>query len=430
MYSGIYISGLLLLGGSLILGIYHLLLYFQYREKVILAYCLYLISAALYIGFYQVVQYKFHDSTSTMLRYLKEVTSMLTVLGYTYFIMVTLTEWHKQFSLFFRIVRIVVSVMLLYCLFVIMAGLFHWEGMVINTVLPLATRIILFIIAFITVRIFFPKMKDHFLRLVKWGSVIYLGIVVLVVAAFAFPGQQIFGINNMYLFFAGTFIDVVIFSMAMAYKVKSVLTNIMEIRLKISQDLHDDIGASLSSLQIYGDIAEKTIESNPTKAMEMVRKISAQSKLVMDNMSDIVWSMKPSGYGSTTLDAKIKNFGTELLRDKNIDIIYEISPETESVMNDVQERKNILLIIKEALNNIAKYSKSTEARIRLYTRDKMIILEISDNGLGFDPVAQTTGNGLRNMQSRIKELRGSIRIDTIKGHGTAITASVPVQSSH
>jgi signal transduction histidine kinase len=394
-----------------------------------MAYCLYLLSSASYLAAYLLSNYFYGTGLDTM-DYLKEAASMLTVLGYTYFIMVALIDWHTQYALFFRIVRVAVITMLLYCAFVVMAGIFHWKGIVITTVLPLTTRFIMFIIAFITVRIFFPKMKDHFLRLVKWGSVIYLAIVVLVVAAFASPDQRLFGIDNMYMFFTGNFIDLVIFSMAMAYKVKSVLTHVMEMRMKISQDLHDDIGASLSSLQIYGTIAERTIEDNPAKAMEMVRKISAQSKLVMDNMSDIVWSMKPAGYGSASLEAKIKNFATELLRDKNIDITYTISPETEDVLQEVQERKNILLVIKEALNNISKYSEATEAHLELYTRDKMIILKIGDNGTGFDDSVQSPGNGLQNMQSRIKELGGVISIDTGKGSGTLISASVPFQPPH
>ncbi len=430
MNSGIFITALLLLGGSLILGIYHLLLYFQYREKVILAYCFYLIASAAYLAFYLLTYYYSPADELNLLHYCKEATSMLTVLGYTYFIVVALVDWHKQYPVFFRVVKWIVISMLLYCGLIVLAGVFHIQGVVVTTVLPLTARFVMFVIAFITVKIFFPKMKDPFLRLVKWGSVIYLSIVVLVVIAFALPRQRLLGIDNMYMFFAGNFIDLVIFSMAMAYKVKSVLTHVMEMRLKISQDLHDDIGASLSSLQIYGTIAERTIDNDPAKAMEMVRKISAQSKQVMDNMSDIVWSMKPVGYGTATLEAKIKNFGTELLRDKNIDVDYSISPETEEALGEVQERKNILLVIKEALNNIAKYSEATTASLSLYTNDRNIILDIQDNGVGFDESQRSAGNGLLHMQSRIKELGGEIGIKTGKGKGTRLLASIPIQDHH
>jgi signal transduction histidine kinase len=426
MYSGIFITALLLLGGSLILGIYHLLLYFQYREKVILAYCLYLIASAAYLAVYLASFYFFYDPGLGILDYCKEATSMLTVLGYTYFIMIALADWHRQYTVFFRAVKWIVIVMLVYCAFVVVAGIFLVKGDIMTTWLPLGTRLVMFVIAFITVKIFFPKMKDQFLRLVKWGSVIYLAIVVLVVTAAAFPQQRLFGIDNMYMFFAGSFIDLVIFSMAMAYKVKSVLMHVMEMRMKISQDLHDDIGASLSSLQIYSTIAERTIGDNPVKAMEMVRKISTQSKLVMDNMSDIVWSMKPAGYGSATLEAKIKNFGTELLRDKNIDLSYAIAPETEAAIQEMRERKNILLVIKEALNNISKYSEATHASLKLYTHEKQVMLEITDNGVGFETGIPSAGNGLRNMQSRIGELGGTIEIGSEKGVGTRIIVSVPI----
>jgi signal transduction histidine kinase len=430
MYSGIFISGLLLLGGSFVLGIYHLMLYFQYREKVILAYTAYLISAALYIVVYLIAEFGYPQTGLVFVHYLKEVGSILTILGYTWFIFVALEQWREQYGRFFRIVRVSMVFLLLYCAFYIVAGIFGWKSIVITTILPYIARSIMFVIAFITVGVFFPKMKEHFLRMLKWGSVIYLAIVSLVVLAGSLPEKKLLGIPDMYLYFLGSFIDLVIFSMAMAYKVRTVLTHVMDMRMKISQDLHDDIGASLSSLQIYGTIAERTIGSDPVKATEMVRKISAQSKLVMDNMSDIVWSMKPVGYGAATFEAKIKNFGTELLRDKNIDLNYAIDAGIEDAVQEVQERKNILLVIKEALNNISKYSEATVASLKLYLNGGKLLLEISDNGVGFDKTTVSSGNGLRNMQSRIEELKGTVSIDSAKGKGTCIRITVPLSPAH
>src|SRR5688500_1209647 len=108
MYSGIMISALLLLGGSLTLGIYHLFLYYQNREKVIFAYSLYLFASAAYLAMYLAADYFFRQKGISIFQYGKEATSMLTVLGYTYFIMTALSDWHKQYALFFRVVRLTV----------------------------------------------------------------------------------------------------------------------------------------------------------------------------------------------------------------------------------------------------------------------------------------------------------------------------------
>ncbi|MBL0145568.1 MAG: RsmE family RNA methyltransferase [Chitinophagaceae bacterium] len=202
---------------------------------------------------------------------------------------------------------------------------------------------------------------------------------------------------------------------------------VAKMRQKISQDLHDDIGASLSSLQIYGAIAEKTIESNPSKAMDMVKKISAQSKSVMETMNDIVWSMRKNDTATTSLETKVKNFGAELLSEKNIHFKYSITPETENALVNITARKNILLIIKEAMNNMAKYSMATEASLLMEIMNKHLVLIIFDNGIGFDTQKNTNGNGLQNIKQRAKELNGTCTIESGKNNGTRIKITVPLK---
>lgn len=198
------------------------------------------------------------------------------------------------------------------------------------------------------------------------------------------------------------------------------------VRHKISQDLHDDIGASLSSLQIYGTIAEQSIAHNPAKAMEMVKKISGQSTLLMENMSDIVWSMKPAKDHAASLEIKVKNFGAELLSDKNIHFTYQLSSEVETALTGVYARKNILLVIKEAMNNIAKYSQAQHASVTIGVQDKKLLLRIIDDGVGFSTEGKITGNGLQNMNERVRELGGILNITSSAGKGCIINAEIPL----
>jgi signal transduction histidine kinase len=209
-------------------------------------------------------------------------------------------------------------------------------------------------------------------------------------------------------------------------KIQAIYKTREQERLRIANDLHDDIGASLSSLQIYGTIAEQAIETNPGKAVEMIHKISAQSKVLLENMSDIVWSMKSARDNTTTLEAKIKNFGVELLIDKNIDFGYHISTDAEAALRGIAVRKNILLLIKEAMNNMAKYSAAKTASLKMGIKNNNLALEITDNGIGFDIEKTAAGNGLKSMEYRIKELKGSLVISSIPGQGTSITALVPL----
>jgi signal transduction histidine kinase len=203
---------------------------------------------------------------------------------------------------------------------------------------------------------------------------------------------------------------------------------ISKIRHTISQDLHDDIGASLSSLQIYGAVAEKTFKTNPEKAIEMLHKISTQSKTVMENMNDIVWSMNTNHANTTSLDAKVKNYSVELLSDNSINFNCSIDASIEPMLKSITAKRNILLIIREAMNNIAKYSKATDASLQISIVDKNVEITIADNGVGFDINNGKKGNGLWNMKQRAKELNGNFDINTTHNNGTSLFITIPLKS--
>ncbi len=222
---------------------------------------------------------------------------------------------------------------------------------------------------------------------------------------------------------------IVLLSIAFLYYRNALKQNskIAAIRQKLSQDLHDDIGASLSSLQIYGTIAEQTIDNNPEKAKDIIRKIIKNSNEVLNNMGDIIWSMKAYDEGELSLSANIKNYGVELLQDKNINVQYNIDPNIDGNLKSFVARRNILLTIKEAMNNIAKYSNATQANINMVIQNGMFILRIEDNGAGFNINQITRVNGLKNMKQRIQELKGNLQIESTPGIGTKIYAKFPAK---
>lgn len=188
-----------------------------------------------------------------------------------------------------------------------------------------------------------------------------------------------------------------------------------KIRQKISQDLHDDIGASLSSLQIYGTVAQQALDSNPAKATEMIDKINTQSKKILEDMADIVWSMKTNNTGGTTLETKIKNYAAELSQDRQMDFSFVIQPEAEAALENMKARRNILLIIREVLNNAMKYSKASIITLHIYIQDKNWVINIADNGIGFDAAKPYEGNGIKNIRQRCEELKGRLTIDGNSG---------------
>jgi signal transduction histidine kinase len=208
----------------------------------------------------------------------------------------------------------------------------------------------------------------------------------------------------------------------------SQIKKVYSVRTQISRDLHDDIGASLSSINIYSTVAESEVGSNPGKAKEILRKINANSRQVMENIGDIVWANRISRTDDSTLAGRIKNYGYDLLSQKNIECVYNVDPALDKRLTNPETRKNILLLIKEALNNIAKYSKATSTEVSVFLNGAQVQILIRDNGVGFDSQKPRAGNGLMHMRQRAEATGGRLEIDSVQGAGTRITASIPIAS--
>jgi hypothetical protein len=204
------------------------------------------------------------------------------------------------------------------------------------------------------------------------------------------------------------------------------IRRIYSIKAKISQDLHDDVGASLSSIHIFSSVAEKAMQSDIQQATEIVRQIKHNSRQVLENMSDIVWSMNTEQNNREPLADRVKNFGSDLLSYKNIECSYHIDEQIEKKLRQPEARKKILLIIKEALNNIAKYSEATHAVIGIELDGTQISIRISDNGKGFDLSIVRMGNGINNMKQRATSLGGSMSVISQPGGGTHIDCRIPI----
>lgn len=206
------------------------------------------------------------------------------------------------------------------------------------------------------------------------------------------------------------------------------LKKLYSIRTKISQDLHDEVGATLSSIHVFSSVAAKAMNGDTVKAQDALKQINVNTRQVMENMSDIVWAMHTGNKGEISFENKLKNYGYELLTPLNITCYYQIDKNVEKQLTNIEARKNILLIAKEALNNISKHSKATEAFVHLKAAGKNLQLEIRDNGKGLNGDKRRNGNGLQNMKDRVKVLGGEFQFVDENGTGTHISCIIPLAS--
>ena len=198
-------------------------------------------------------------------------------------------------------------------------------------------------------------------------------------------------------------------------------------RFRISADLHDDIGSTLSSISVYSELADKYYNSYPEKSREMIQKIASQSQSLMERMGDIIWSLKPENMEGASLKEKILSFANEILGNNNIEYFIEVDPLIDHFLQDITKRKNMLLIIKEAFHNISKYSQASRVDFTLFSeKEKEINLSILDNGVGFVPESIKKGHGLYNMKRRMSDLNGTLDIISSPGKGTLIKGRMPI----
>ncbi len=198
-------------------------------------------------------------------------------------------------------------------------------------------------------------------------------------------------------------------------------------RQRLSRDLHDDIGSTLSSISI---ISNTMLRSNSflkdEKLKLFIEKISQRCQRLLDSMNDIVWSINPENDSMKEVLARMRHFAAGVLEEKNIHYEMKFPDNSIDFTFPLDIKNNLYLIFKESVNNLSKYSQCSHATLSFSFDENIIQLKIEDNGIGFNKDDLKHCGGLHNMQHRAEEINGTIRISSVKGQGTSIEVLVAV----
>lgn len=244
--------------------------------------------------------------------------------------------------------------------------------------------------------------------------------------------------NTFNFVLTGLIFDFLCFNFALIYKSRQIenektkleiqkQTALYQQRVEIGNDLHDDVGATLSSLHVYSTIAENELDRDPVLAKKYMQRIATGIRTVMENMNDVIWAVNINKQEGKSFSSRIKDFNLDLFDARNIECTYDIDPLVEQRITRMLVRKNILLITKEAINNIIKHSGATKVFISLSERNNLLLLSIRDNGIGFITAnTRQGGNGLLSLELRTKQMGGTVQIETLPEKGTHVLCSVPL----
>ncbi len=196
-------------------------------------------------------------------------------------------------------------------------------------------------------------------------------------------------------------------------------------RSKLSRDLHDDIGSTLSSINILSRTSQNSLMQADEKTKATLDKINERSQRLLDNMRDIIWNINPDNDTIEEVMSRMREYATTILEAKNIEYTFNFPKEKVDCTFTMEEKNNMYLIFKEAVNNLSKYSDCKNATISLSIDEKDIFLTIEDDGKGFNTADLEHIGGLQNMKIRAEEIKGSLGIDTKIGVGTKMELRFP-----
>ena len=193
-------------------------------------------------------------------------------------------------------------------------------------------------------------------------------------------------------------------------------------RMRISSDLHDEIGSTLSSISMYSAYAN----DKPAEAGNILTEISSMSGQMIEDMNDIIWAINPNNDGFGKTIDRLYSYASKMAQSKNIELDFKNIGAFEEISLTMEQRKNIYLICKEAINNAVKYSGCKSLTLTFSLDGKSLSALIRDDGDGFDTTLNFDGNGLKNMKRRAEELTATIFLQSEKTIGTSVKMDLPL----
>jgi ligand-binding sensor domain-containing protein len=195
-------------------------------------------------------------------------------------------------------------------------------------------------------------------------------------------------------------------------------------RSRLATDLHDDVGATLSAISMYTEALKRQIDQ--PQLSNLLSKIGEDSRETVVNMGDLVWAINPKNDKGDKLVQRMENYATDLCAAKEVKLLFKKEGNFNDHSFGIEARRNIFLIFKEALNNALKYADASLITIKVNVVSGVFKLEVEDNGVGFDAAKIMPGNGLINMQTRAKEIKGNMMITSNPGNGCRIYLACPL----
>jgi signal transduction histidine kinase len=192
--------------------------------------------------------------------------------------------------------------------------------------------------------------------------------------------------------------------------------------MQISRDLHDEIGAGLSSIALMSDSVTSTSRIAAGDRSQL-QTIAQTARDMVADLRDIVWAIDPDSDRLSDVVTRMRDTASALLHD--VSVTFQVNPQRDlSRVIGMAARRDLFLIFKELLHNVARHSEARNVRIELQSTPDELRLVVADDGVGFTPAELQSGTGLKSMRERASRLGGDLQLSSEPGKGTTATFRV------
>lgn len=189
----------------------------------------------------------------------------------------------------------------------------------------------------------------------------------------------------------------------------------------VAADFHDELGQKLTKISLFSEILKTKLSDSFPEKIEYINKINKAAKELSSSTRDFIWTLSPAQDSLYDIVIYLKDFGDELFDKTGIHFrVNNISKELDKVKLPMEWRRQLILIFKEAMNNVIKHAGCSNLMLKISLNCNLMELSLSDDGMGCLNGKNTKGQGLSNMKNRAESINGKLNIITKEGKGTTI----------
>ncbi len=204
------------------------------------------------------------------------------------------------------------------------------------------------------------------------------------------------------------------------------------VRRTVAADFHDELGQKLTRISLFSEIIKSRLQNSSKEIIGYVDRIISASKELSGSTRDFIWTLDPVQDSLYDVAIYLKDFGDDLFDKTGVSFqMTGIKPQFEAIKLPMEWRRHLILIFKEAMNNILKHAQCENVALGFNFKNNFLKITLIDDGTGLPENNHSNGKGLRNMQNRATSINGKLIISSNTGEGTTLkfTGEIP-QTGH